>query len=530
MTTTELAKIAGPDRDRWGRYLLPPVEHPDGKPVAHTRATTVAKAPEDQGGLMKWAQRMVVIGLGRRQDLHALAATTDPNDKKTLGQIARDAEEAGGSATGRNTGTAIHSAIEAVNRGDEPLPLFDTEVKAYRDALASAGLEPVPEYVERIVVLGEHRIAGTFDVALRDKASGELYVADLKTGSVGYPASMAIQLAIYATADHLVTQDFRGYEAMPQFNQERGVIIHLPPGGPCTLHWIDLEAGRRGLQVALDVRAWRSEAKAKNLLTEIAATDGTNNTTAVVGVEGTVDNPTTSHPSPEPATGTRPGDGGSGVEVEHSPAPSVPDPERLAWFSTRYDEVREAAGPKAIKVAWPEDLATPKHRDQWSPGELDRAIKVLSQVAARADMSFGSPDPQPAKLRRKPSRGPKDASAEEAREAKQAYQRLPDDRQSLVRAWQSEASTVARSFTAKADKPSRWSVLVSQAACGLAAHTDDDDIARAWLTLVMGEDTVQTHPVGALLGSLTLTEAERLCELVDLDTFAAAIDAVDTAA
>ena len=528
--TDQLAEITSPPRDRYGRYLLPRPDDQGGKPISYTRATTVAKAPEDQGGLMKWAQRMVVVGLGRRKDLHAMAATTDPSDKLALGQIAKDAEEAGGAATGRNTGTAIHAAIEVVNRGEEPLPLFEAEVTAYRGALADAGLTPVPELVERVVADTEHLIAGTFDVGLRDEA-GNLFVADLKTGSVGYPAAFAVQLAIYATADSIVPRDsWDRFEAAPEFNQERGVIIHLPEGGPCTLHWIDLEAGRRGLRVALDVRAWRSKAKAKNLLTEIAATDGTNNTTAVVGVEGTVDNPTTSHPSPEPATGTRPGDGGSGVEVERPPAPSAPDPERLAWFSARYDEVREAAGPKAIKVAWPEDLATPKHRDQWSPGELDRAIKVLSRVAAKADMPFGSPDPQPAKLRRKPSRGPKDASAEEAREAKQAYQRLPDDRQSLVLAWQSEANTAVRSFTAKADKPSRWSVLVSQAACGLAAHTDDDDIARAWLTLVMGEDTVQTHPVGALLGSLTLTEAERLCELVDLDTFAAAIDAVDTAA
>ena len=146
-----LAELAGPPRDRWGRYLLPHPEHPDDKPRSFTRATTVAKAPEDQGGLIKWGQRTVVAGLGRRADLVALAATTDPTDKKALGQIARDAEEAGGAATGRNTGTAIHAAIEAVNRGDEPLPLFAEEVQAYRDALAARGLEPVSDLVERIV-------------------------------------------------------------------------------------------------------------------------------------------------------------------------------------------------------------------------------------------------------------------------------------------------------------------------------------------------------------------------------------------
>ena len=46
-----LAELAGPPRDRWGRYLLPHPEHPDDKPRSFTRATTVAKAPEDPGFL-----------------------------------------------------------------------------------------------------------------------------------------------------------------------------------------------------------------------------------------------------------------------------------------------------------------------------------------------------------------------------------------------------------------------------------------------------------------------------------------------
>lgn len=869
MTMTELAKIAGPDRDRWGRYLLPPVDHPDGKPVAHTRATTIAKAPEDQGGLMKWAQRMVVIGLGRRQDLHALAATTDPNDKKTLGQIARDAEEAGGSATGRNTGTAIHSAIEAVNRGDEPLPLFDAEVTAYRVALEAAGLTPVPELVERIVAHTTRHIAGTFDVALRD-SDGNLFVADLKgldvntpiptpsgwstmgslsvddevfdlngqitrvtatseihykdcyritlddgstlvadhdhqwvvdhgyyqggmnrrvmtteemavsvradtkraprqlripvtkpvktpkvdlpidpyilgawlgdgrsrggeitnpmpeiwaeirrrgyvlshdynandvgcetrnirgltttlrqmglkhhkhipdaylraseaqrvdllrglmdtdgtfnkargryhygsctdkglayqicelvnslgcraivsehtshgfgltvsawgvefrapfvpfiaksngylswdlptslptkstrrvvtsvertitvptrcitvdsetstylagehfipthnTGSVSYPASMAIQLAIYTTADHLVTRDYQSYEAIPDFNRERGVIIHLPPGGPCALHWIDLEAGRRGLEVALAVRGWRSDATAQNLLTEIVATDGPQPHTAAVGVVEAVENPTNQgSPSPESAAGpARPG-GAADTEVEPG-APSVAqDPsvsaERLAWVLRRYEAVLAHGVDKAtIAAQWPTGVAGPARSHEWTPDDVEAVVGTLSAIEADAEMPFGEPDPalppkRPVKLRKpratKATMDPEDAAA-----LRSAFNRMDKAEQSTVLTWQSEGNQADRPWTlGKTTTPKReWTV--NRAALALARQTTDDEVARGWIALVIGEDTCQSFPPGALLGTLSTTEAERLAELAGLDSFAAALAA-----
>ena len=305
---TTLTDIAGPTFNGRGQYMLP--DPGTGKAQPYSRATTIAKAPEDQGGLMKWAQRMVVIGLGRRHDLHKLAASVDPENRKDVAAIAKDAEEAGGAAVGRNTGTALHSAIEAVNRGHDPLPLFSTETEAYTATLAAAGLEPVPELVERTVANHDARIAGTFDVALRDIATGELYVADLKTGSIGFPAAFAIQLAIYATADNLVTPDFAGYEPTPDWSTERGVIIHLREGGPCELRWIDLTAGAEGLEVALSVRRWRSAATAKKLLTEVtpsATTAGTNKptTTGPTGAEGTVDsqpsNPRPPSSGPEPA-------------------------------------------------------------------------------------------------------------------------------------------------------------------------------------------------------------------------------------
>ena len=86
-------------RDRWGRYLVLP-EGAD-KPIGYTRATTVAKALDDSGGLLSWGKRMVALGLGQRPDLVALVSTTADTDKKTLDDICERAAEAGGAAGAR---------------------------------------------------------------------------------------------------------------------------------------------------------------------------------------------------------------------------------------------------------------------------------------------------------------------------------------------------------------------------------------------------------------------------------------------
>lgn len=530
--TDQLAEIAGPPRDRWGRYKLP--DPATGKTISYTRATTVAKAPEDQGGLMKWAQRMVVVGLGRRSDLHALAATTSPDDKKTLGQITRAAEEAGGSATGRNTGTAIHSAIEAVNRGDEPLPLFAAEVDAYRTALRDAGLSPMPDLVERVVVNTRDKIAGTFDVGLHD-VHGTSYVGDLKTGSVDYPAAMAIQLAIYAGADAIVpTGCWDRLDRTHPFNQERGIIIHLPEGGPCTLYWIDLEAGRRGLAVALGVRGWRSEAKAPKLLTEVVAADNPNtHAVADVGVVGTVERPTTNgYRSPESVTGAaRPGERAGAEEAALSAGLTSAPADRLAWFNARYGEVVGAGVDKArIAAQWPVDCPPPSKRDQWTAAQLDAACDVVKALHNEAGLDFPAPDPMtPPPVRRpklpKPRATKITVEGTELERLRDEFHALSDDARSAVLGWQSQGNQADREWTLGKESAPKREWTVNAAALALARHTDDDEIARGWIALVIGDDLSQNFPPGALMGALSFSEAEQLLTLTGHDTFAAALAA-----
>jgi hypothetical protein len=110
MTATDELTQLPTRRDRWGRYLV----LPEGgtKPIGYTRATTVAKALDDSGGLLSWGKRMVALGLGQRPDLVALVSTTADTDKKTLDDICERAAEAGGATIRRDLGTAVHGMLE----------------------------------------------------------------------------------------------------------------------------------------------------------------------------------------------------------------------------------------------------------------------------------------------------------------------------------------------------------------------------------------------------------------------------------
>jgi hypothetical protein len=46
---------------------------------------------------------------------------------------------------------------------------------------------------------------------------------------------------------------------MPQVDQEKALIIHLPVGtGTCTLHLVDIGMGWFGVELAMQVRDWRN--------------------------------------------------------------------------------------------------------------------------------------------------------------------------------------------------------------------------------------------------------------------------------
>ena len=258
-----------PKRDRYGRPLIVP-EGGD-KHVPYTRPTTIADTLDDRHNLELWMQRQVALGLVARPDLVARIATTDPTDKSTLNGICSDARDAAGSSAAANLGTAIHAAVEAVNRGGEAPDMFAEHVDRYRQTLAAHGVTVDPDHVEQFCVNEPVKAAGTFDMIVT--VDGRHYIADLKTGSsVAWSGrSFAVQLAIYAGATSYYDTATNTHHPVVDVDQNTALIVHLPAtGGDCTLHWLDISAGREALQHALWVRQWR---RRDDLLVELPVVD-----------------------------------------------------------------------------------------------------------------------------------------------------------------------------------------------------------------------------------------------------------------
>lgn len=240
-------------RDRWGRPLIAPAD--GGKPVPYTRVSTLAKTLDDKTALTKWKQRQVVIGLGVRPDLVAVAGAIKNDDRK-LDELVETAMTAAESERAANIGTALHAMSEAVD-ADTPLDHFPAE---FRDDLAAykAALDGIHMVAsEMFVVTDEVQAAGTFDRLVR-LPDGRVLVADLKTGKhePKYPHAAATQMAVYSRG-HLYDPDKGRVGHLPQLgiDQAHGLLIHLPAGtGRCDLYLLDLHVGWALAQTAVAVR------------------------------------------------------------------------------------------------------------------------------------------------------------------------------------------------------------------------------------------------------------------------------------
>jgi hypothetical protein len=253
-------------RDRYGRYLLP---DENGEDTGWTRATTFAATLAESYGLRIWEQRQVVWGLSRRPDLLTLASTiSGPEDKKALGAIVDSAHEAGATQAKANRGSAIHKAIEEVEKGRpfESVPdELKTDVHGYFQEIASNGLVILPEYVERTCIVPAYRVAGTFDNIVRC-SDGKLRILDKKTGNLDYAAiEFAVQMALYANASALRNYGSSTYEPMPEVAKDYAIIAHIEPGtGRTQLHQINIRLGWAWAATCAEVQDIR---KTKHVLT-----------------------------------------------------------------------------------------------------------------------------------------------------------------------------------------------------------------------------------------------------------------------
>jgi hypothetical protein len=382
-------------RDQYGRYKVLP---PEGKkPVGYARATTVAKALDDTSNLAAWGKRMTALGLAVRPDLLAMIQTTDTTDKKALDRLCDSASEAGGATARRDLGTALHKMFEqsCVTPGYQPPPTYAADIQAIHQTLREAGLQVVDECSELMVVLDRYQIAGMADLVVERVSDGELFIADLKTGSsVAYGAlGWAIQLAIYANADNIYLQ---GPEAdgsadarapMVDVNKDQALIIHCQPeSGACDLHTLDIGKGFEALETAISVREWR---KQKKLLLPFEGTSSVESRSMVA-----LDGPAAGPMTPEPTAVAQHITAVESAIVERDHMVML----RTLWLLERIRLLGVAGHIEQVQQYWPQGTAGPKAvRSQeaaWSIADITAVIRCVDAVEAATDTPFGATDPE----------------------------------------------------------------------------------------------------------------------------------------
>jgi hypothetical protein len=394
---TQIPARPEPTRDRYGRPLITPVG--GGKPVGYTRVTTLAKALDDGGGLIPWKATATIVGAMRRQGLfarwQALAskAQGDPwyhsaETKAAAKKLVEECAEAGGSTDRADLGTALHAIAEQADLG-RPVhiqPNLRADLDAYHATLAAHGVEILPEWMERFVVLDDWQVAGTFDRLVR-MPDGRLVVADLKTGAdLKYSwQSIAVQLAAYAHGlDYDVTTAVR--TPLPEHDMSVGLVIHLPAGtGTCTLYTVDLVAGWEAAELSLRTRVWRTR---RDLATPLPASP------QVTGGEGEPASPPIQEKT---VSGVNTGDTSegappaAGVAVIGTAGRPV---DRRAWLLERVVAINAIPSAKAVLGAlWPVDIPRKKsHRHTIE--QLDALEAVIVQVERQHQMPF-TPGPSP---------------------------------------------------------------------------------------------------------------------------------------
>lgn len=275
--------------DRWGRYAnLPAIPGVCGV-QPWTRVTTLAKTLEDTHYLDLWKQRQVIMGIRNNPELlegikGSRFNPTSQHGKNTLNSIASQAMGNAGSWEGASKGTKFHDLTERFDRGEIEISDWEQDpnvsaddlnmIKAYDGIMFRHDIRVIPELMERVICVPSLNVAGRLDRVVSD--NGVYRIGDVKsqkTLDFGQ-MSLAIQLAIYANATHILDTKMWAWipigEYLPEgIDRSTGVIIWVPAeeAGRAEIHDVDLEFGWTLARAAVRVREWR---KAKGVVSRRA--------------------------------------------------------------------------------------------------------------------------------------------------------------------------------------------------------------------------------------------------------------------
>jgi predicted small metal-binding protein len=375
--------------DNWHTYYL------DGNRC--TGATSIASYPEDKYLINKWTCRMALTGGAQKPELmERVAAHID--DRHKLNDLVEEAIEAAKANEARERGTAIHRLAERIDLGEQIVdtPLARQVQDTWKAALDDASLTVDTGYVERIVVYPDLYIAGTFDRIVASWDTGQLYIADIKTGpnAVNYPHPTAIQLAIYANAPLLAAPLPKGggtttqFDPMPPVNKDIGFIIHMPEERKAEVVPINIAAGWEAFNdICIPIQKWR---RRKDLIQHRISAAAWAPKPRLVTEDGAVE-PSAATVVPVPST-TLPGDDGP-VDTTTVTDPAPVSTARLHWIQERCRKIVDDGHGRTLMENWPDGVPIFRDGGPRDDTELLWIADACDITEAIHGTPFGTTDP-----------------------------------------------------------------------------------------------------------------------------------------
>lgn len=241
----------------------------------YDRPSSVAGNLDNKDNLKHYQQAQAVFGVVRDKSLawqfRALASEYDDpwsKAKQEVKSLLSLAEKIGGDQHKAGIGTAIHRLCHLVDIDADivyPVQQLEPWLDCYRQAVHSKYEVIGDEYfvvcddLENPGSPTDLRCAGNFDRLLRDRDTGEILVADIKSGKSDpdFALKPTIQVAIYARSQKYDQETGLREPIHPDLNVSKGVLIHLPFNGggepECTLFPMDLDEGWRWAQMSADI-------------------------------------------------------------------------------------------------------------------------------------------------------------------------------------------------------------------------------------------------------------------------------------
>jgi hypothetical protein len=466
------------------------------------------------------------------------SSLVDMTEAEAIDLIAPSSDRQRNAAADR--GHSIHDLLEFyLHDGDDSgIELLDDgdDAGQYVDTLRLIASDCQPEVVaSEVVVFGVedgYPWAGTFDSiwkvtepllkALGPKTTlqvGDLVIVDYKSRKPGKAANRwpeeGVQVGGYSTADYWVIEDGEGIRRRQPMTLNAGLIVSIAPEG-YRLYEVDLMQARR--HWTCTVQFHRTRQSAPEMFSRAVGRN-------------------------VPKTASSPGEGGV---VHHDAEAAAPSPERQAWLLRRIDAIKDAGHVETLRLRIPVDcpgipLPAPVRAGNatWTAEQQDLVAKMLTTVEAAHELPFGEPDPTaerpeptfaqptsqpPGQVRQlRPSNEEGTAPDVAVAELRQRLASMPDHQRQHVVGWSKQAITHDPHLAWNMGEPPvqlRRYAIASAALelVKLVKFIDDgeprwmdEDRVRTALSIVLGDEALQeTLPVGALLGALTIDEADRL--------------------